>query len=159
MQVNYTCVKSDSSRPLVSFFFSSAGGRVFTTTEAERLCRCPSCCAGGCWRADAFVLPTFYSDLFVDGDTVDSWAGGCCCMCLLCAAGWSWMGPERGWASSARRRLDETRDIIGSAAGLLPVIGIILQLNENCETHAEHIISPQASFPLQSVHNFPIRAT
>ena len=91
MQVNYTCVKSDSSRPLVSFFFSSAGGRVFTTTEAERLCRCPSCCADVCWRDDAFVLPTFYSDLLLmETRWIVGQAGAAAYVCyvLLVGAGW-----------------------------------------------------------------------
>ena len=76
------------------------------------------------------MLPTFYSDLLLmEIRWIVGQAGAAAY--LLCA-GLSWLGPERGWASSARMRLDETRDIIGSAAGLLPVIGIFLQLDANC---------------------------
>ena len=104
------------------------------------------------------MLPTFYSDLLLmETRWIVGQAGAAAYVCYV-PAGWSWFWGAFGLLRRVMRP-DETRDIAGSAAGLLPVIGILLQLNENCETHAEHIISPQASFPLQSVHNFPIRAT
>lgn len=154
MQVNYTCVKSDSSRPRLSLFF--VGWRTdFMTTRPKGF----GVVRPACWcllkgrcvcAADILFRP------FVDGDAIGRSAGAC--LRVMC---WS----ELAGAGGLLRRMP--RDIVDGAAGLLLAIGIVCygmqitrtlsHLLRNCGVFdvSGRIVWSGPLFPSKSVHTFP----